>query len=87
MDIMRVLPQQDTVQKEGPPGYQLLKAGKTKFQVNVILEQRDNDIGLEAKQSEKRQLLLIIPEIPSSSCPISTVVSIFAAIILSSNWA
>lgn len=43
MDIMRILPQQHTIQQEGAPSYQLLKAGQSKLQVNIILEKKDKE--------------------------------------------
>ena len=36
VDVVGVLPQQDTVQQERPSGYQLLEAGQPELQVNVI---------------------------------------------------
>lgn len=43
MDIVRILPQQHTIQQEGAPYYQLLKASQSKLQVDVIWEKRDEE--------------------------------------------
>lgn len=42
MNIMGVLSQQHTIQQEGPPGYQLLKAGQSEFQVYVIWKKTES---------------------------------------------
>jgi hypothetical protein len=43
VDVVGVLPQQDTVQQERPSGYQLLEAGQPELQVNVIWKRQSKD--------------------------------------------
>lgn len=38
VDVVWVLAQKDAVEKQGPPAYELLKAGQAQLQIHIVCE-------------------------------------------------